>query len=219
MSPLPNSADSDASVETTVEELRQKPEILQRRLNHLGYDVGAIDGHPGPQTRQALMGFQVENCLPPTGQPDLATAIALIETNGLVAPCAGARFPVGIEANTPLKEGIYVDTPALCNVERVSFETAHLQQRIVRGSSITWGQEGGCQTHRTDIRDGVTLFRGTCHGGNASSESAWRFDVLSNEAFIDLDMPTAMPHDALPRRFTKCSDESTLRVTWDAWFN
>jgi peptidoglycan hydrolase-like protein with peptidoglycan-binding domain len=29
-----------------------------------------MDGAPGPQSRQALMEFQVEHCLPPTGQLD-----------------------------------------------------------------------------------------------------------------------------------------------------
>lgn len=210
--------DPAEAVEMTAEVIRGRPESLQVSLNALGYDAGEMDGFPGPQTRRALMEFQVEHCLTPTGQPDPATANALLGADGFEAPCAGARLPERLDANTPLLSGIYVDDPALCSATSAPYETVHLQQRIVRGRSITWGHEGGCEIRRTDIRDGVTLFRGTCSEGNQSNESRWRFDVQSNESFIDLDMPTAIPRDAAPRRFTRCPDNSTLRSAFAPWF-
>jgi murein DD-endopeptidase MepM/ murein hydrolase activator NlpD len=202
--------DPGDSVDMTAEVIRSRPASLQVSLNALGYDAAPMDGYPGPQTRRALMEFQVEHCLPPTGQPDAATANALLRADRFEAPCAGARLPDGLDANTPLLSGVYVDDPVLCSATDVPYETVHLQQRIVRGSFITWGIEGGCETRRTDIRDGVTQFRGTCSEGNRSEESLWRFDVQSNESFVDLDMFTAVPRDAAPRRFTKCPDESPL---------
>ncbi len=210
--------DPTNAAEMTAAVIRSRPESLQVSLNALGYDAGEMDGFPGPQTRSALMEFQVEHCLTPTGQPDPATASALLRADGFEAPCAGARLPEGLDANIPLLSGIYVDDPALCSATSAPYETSHLHQRIVRGRSITWGHEGGCETRRTDIRDGVTLFRGTCSEGGQSNESRWRFDVQSNESFIDLDMPTAIPRRAAPRRFTKCPDNSTLRSTFAPWF-
>ncbi|MCE8517129.1 peptidoglycan-binding protein [Ruegeria pomeroyi] len=198
--------------------LSSQPKLLQYRLNLLGYYAGEMDGYPGPQTRTALMEAQADFCLSPTGQPNSATVDALARASGYSAPCAGARLPEDLDANTPLLNGIYVDDPALCSATSAPYETVHLQQRIVRGRSITWGHEGGCEIRRTDIHDGVTLFRGICSEGNQSSESRWRFDVQSNESFIDLDMPTAIPRDAAPRRFTKCPDESTLRSAFATWF-
>ncbi|MDU8927695.1 peptidoglycan DD-metalloendopeptidase family protein [Alisedimentitalea sp. MJ-SS2] len=210
--------DPDDSTAMSVDVLRNNPDSLQVMLNINGYEAGEMDGHPGPQTRQALMEFQVEHCLQPTGQPDTATLRYLLNADGFSAPCAGARLPDGITANTPLRTGIYVDDPSLCKLESLPFETSHLRQRIIRGASTTWGHEGGCQTARTDIRDGVTLFRGTCHEGNQSNKARWRFDIVSSESFIDLDMPTAIKRDSAPRRFTICPYDSVLRTAWSAWF-
>ncbi|WP_372921591.1 peptidoglycan-binding domain-containing protein [Roseovarius sp.] len=204
--------------EVTTASIQSNPSELQVALNSLGYEAGEVDGYPGPQTRAALMAFQAEQCLQPTGQPDPVTASALLTADGFEAPCAGATLPHGIAANTPLLSGIYVDDPELCSATSAPYETVHLQQRIVRGRSITWGQEGGCETRRTDIRDDVTLFRGTCSEGIQSNESRWRFDVQSNESFVDLDMFTAAPRDAAPRRFTKCADKSPLRNAYNSWF-
>lgn len=53
--------------------VRRVQEALQRR----GVDVGPIDGLLGPRTRAAIAGFQQQNGLPPSGQPDDATLTAL----------------------------------------------------------------------------------------------------------------------------------------------
>ena len=209
--------DPDASVDMSTSVIRNRPESLQVSLNALGYDAGEMDGFPGPQTRRALMEFQAEHCLPPTGQPDPATANALLNATGFDTPCAGSRIPDGIAENTPLLSGMYVDDPALCDTG-VPSETVHLRQRIIRGISMTWGFHGSCDVRRTDIRKSITLFRGTCSDESTSSDIGWRFDVQSNESFIDLDMLTALPRDAAPRRFSKCPDDSALRLTYGSWF-
>lgn len=198
----------------TAATVRANPADLQAALNGLGYDAGEVDGYPGPQTRTALMAFQADRCLPATGQPDPATIDALRTADPFAAPCPGRSPPPAVSATAPLLSGIYVDDPRLCTQGDVPFETVHLRQRIIRGETITWGIEGACTTRRTDIREGVTLFRGTCAEANQSNEARWRFDVLSNESFVDLDMFTAIPQDAAPRRFTRCPDDSALRTAF-----
>jgi membrane-bound lytic murein transglycosylase B len=44
---------------------------LQRRLNAAGYNAGAVDGRPGPQTRAALRAWQSSVGLPADGRPTL----------------------------------------------------------------------------------------------------------------------------------------------------
>lgn len=56
-------------IENYRNDLSQHPEIktiprtfeeIQKRLNHLGYDCGAVDGIPGPRTSAAIRAFQSE---------------------------------------------------------------------------------------------------------------------------------------------------------------
>ncbi len=49
----------------------------QRKLNNLGYNVGTPDGVYGPHTRNALIAFQKDHGLAPTGRLDSATQAAL----------------------------------------------------------------------------------------------------------------------------------------------
>jgi lysozyme family protein/peptidoglycan hydrolase-like protein with peptidoglycan-binding domain len=51
-------------------------EGLQRRLTELGYSLGEIDGNFGTLTREALLAFQADNNVPPTGTLDDATQVA-----------------------------------------------------------------------------------------------------------------------------------------------
>lgn len=196
-----------AFADTETPDYNQRPDLLQVRLNSLGYPAGAMDGYPGPATREALMAFQAEVCLPPTGEPDSATVAALSAASGFDAPCAGARLPQGITANTPLRTGTYVDDPALCQLTAVPMDRVFQSQITVsQGGGVMWGYEDGCTTSRTDIRDNTTLFRGTCYGGNRSFAGNWTFDLTSNEAFVyrDPDRP------AFARKFTRCDDSSNL---------
>ena len=55
---------------------------IQARLQHLGFDVGPIDGVLDPRTRDALRDFQTRNHLTVTGEPDDATQARLQETHG-----------------------------------------------------------------------------------------------------------------------------------------
>ncbi|WP_323785516.1 peptidoglycan-binding protein [Thalassovita sp.] len=194
------------------ESLIARPANLQASLNFLGYNAGEMDGYPGPQTRTALMEFQVDFCLPPTGQPDAATVDALANADGFFAPCAGAQLPEGVAANTPLISGVYVDEPSKCEFQSLPYETVFESQILVRGSTFMHGYEGSCSTVRTDIRDGVTLFRGNCQVGNQSDPGSWRINVLTNERFIELDRMN--PVSRLPdKTFTRCSNESLLHRT------
>ncbi len=49
----------------------------QRLLNALGFDAGKADGALGPRTQRAIQAYQRSNNLPPTGDLDTATLIAL----------------------------------------------------------------------------------------------------------------------------------------------
>ena len=204
-------------VDLTVDVIRNRPATLQVMLNALGYNAGAMDGFPGPQTRTALMAFQAEHCLPVTGQPDARTAIALKNADGFETPCRGAKPPEDVTAIKPLLSGIYVDDLEKCRLSALPSESDHLSQRIINGANITWGHEGLCTTDRTDIRSAVTQFRGTCYEADHESAFQWRFDVLANDRFVDLDMPTAAG-SIPPRTYTKCPDDSVLRRTWSSWF-
>lgn len=51
-------------------------EGLQRKLTELGYSLGEIDGQFGTLTREALLAFQADNNVPPTGVLDAATQAA-----------------------------------------------------------------------------------------------------------------------------------------------
>ena len=196
--------------------LRSNPADLQAALNSRGYDAGEIDGFPGPQTRSALMAFQADQCLAPTGQPDMATAEALVSADRFNAPCAGAGLPDGVSAIMPLLTGIYVDDPAKCGLESLPFETVYQSQRIIDRDWITFGQEGGCMVSRTDIREGGTLFRGTCYEADHYNDARWTFDVTSNDSFIDRGFAD---QDTPPRAFLRCGETSPLRQAWSAWFD
>ncbi|MBE9178115.1 peptidoglycan-binding protein [Oculatella sp. LEGE 06141] len=66
---------------TLLEELKQRFKLpskeLQQHLKNRGFDPGPIDGVWGPQTHSALIAFQTENQLEPTGIPDVWTREAL----------------------------------------------------------------------------------------------------------------------------------------------
>ena len=46
------------------------PVAVQRRLAHLGYYHGAIDGEIGPHSRRAIRRYQADHGLPVTGDID-----------------------------------------------------------------------------------------------------------------------------------------------------
>jgi len=66
----PPSASETALSRNTVED-------IQRRLNHLGFDAGEIDGVMGSLTRSALRNFQASNGMIADGYPDRKTLCAL----------------------------------------------------------------------------------------------------------------------------------------------
>lgn len=64
---------------------RSTVEDMQRRLNHLGYDAGEVDGVMGTLTQSALRNFQASNGIIADGYPDRKTLCALSVTTGLVS--------------------------------------------------------------------------------------------------------------------------------------
>jgi N-acetylmuramoyl-L-alanine amidase len=56
---------------------------IQARLHNLGYDPGPVDGVAGPRTMGALIQFQTDNNLQPTGEVDDATLAALQRAHGV----------------------------------------------------------------------------------------------------------------------------------------
>jgi membrane-bound lytic murein transglycosylase B len=50
---------------------RDQVVAIQRLLNRLGHDAGAVDGLPGPSTRSAIRRFQQEQGLPADGHPSV----------------------------------------------------------------------------------------------------------------------------------------------------
>ena len=71
-------------------------EEVQRRLNDRGYDAGAVDGIWGPNTSEAVAGFQRDEGLDPTGTLTLETIHALdleemLTGEGAAQPVAGTE--------------------------------------------------------------------------------------------------------------------------------
>lgn len=185
--------------------LAAEPVRLQARLNALGYEAGPMDGLPGRTTRNAMMQFQVEHCLVPTGEADAESLAALADADGFSAPCAGATLPAGITPNAPLIAGLYVDDPALCAAQpdQVAFES---RLTLTADGGMMFGGEDPCTAERSDMRGAVTLFRGTCMIGNAVDDGRWTFDLLTQDSFLYLGQDGTAP----PRRFTRCADDSPL---------
>jgi len=61
---------------------RNAVENMQRRLNHLGFNVGEIDGVLGSMTQSALREFQASNGMIADGYPDKTTLCALSVKTG-----------------------------------------------------------------------------------------------------------------------------------------
>lgn len=174
--------DPSNSVDLSSRVLRERPDSLQTMLNILGYNAGEMDGYPGPQTRNALMALQAETCLPTTGQPDSATTNAIMVTNGFEAECSGQSVRPGLSANAPLMSGKYVKDMEQCELEQTPWELLW-EQVLVDETRFILGHENPCTTRRTDIRNGITLFRGSCTWADSTQDASWRLDVRSNTEF------------------------------------
>ena len=73
------------SITITVEDLpRDEIAEIQELLGRLGYDAGAADGLPGPNTRAAIEAFQKNTGLPATGLPSRDLAEKLRHAQGSV---------------------------------------------------------------------------------------------------------------------------------------
>jgi uncharacterized protein (TIGR02594 family) len=68
---------------------------LQTMLTSLNYHLGEIDGEFGPLTRDAVLAFQADNTITPTGVVDAATRVAL--TTGGQRPAIERRKSVTVD--------------------------------------------------------------------------------------------------------------------------
>jgi hypothetical protein len=82
---------TEFTTETTAGVGSKQIREVQRALSRLGYPVGVVDGFEGPDTRRALMIFQKDKGLKPTGKIDEKTYDALFKV---------VTTPVYIEAGT-----------------------------------------------------------------------------------------------------------------------
>jgi len=73
-SPMTQAKTDKATIQIYEAVLKQ----AQEKLKALGYYKGKADGKYGPGTRKALEAFQKDNKLQPTGLPDQATLLALM---------------------------------------------------------------------------------------------------------------------------------------------
>jgi len=92
---------------------------VQERLIALGYDVGpdGADGVFGANTQKALFQFQADQRLPPTGQPDVATAAKLFppKPKGLFPMNIGSNWFSGIVGSTLFKYAVAIVATWIAN--------------------------------------------------------------------------------------------------------
>jgi peptidoglycan hydrolase-like protein with peptidoglycan-binding domain len=191
-------------------DIQRNPEILQQKLNEFGYNAGPVDGYLGPQTRTALMRFQAERCLLPTGQMNNQTANALMSTDGFATPCTDAYLPSGISANTPLLSGTYVDAPAKCQLDHLSDVENATSLWIIRGvEHQIFGYDSRCTVRRTDISNGLTKFSADCtNEGSARGPYQWLADLQANDRFTTWSGDPVGPGQT----FTRCKDDTPLAI-------
>ena len=121
-------------------------QLLQVRLNLLGYDAGAMDGVAGSRTREALAAFQADYCLPREAalSAEAAKILAAQVTDFVIPPCAAALAP-RLTDPLGLADGRYVTDARLCPPEDAAFVSS-LGDRIsssalsLKGDQFSWGE-------------------------------------------------------------------------------
>lgn len=189
-----------------------RPASLQTMLNALGYDAGAMDGLPGPQTRSALMAFQADQCLPQTGEPDPATATALLASTGFDAPCTGqtntAPQPVTVTSvseilapGAPLLVGLYVNDPDICQDAAVT--PGNFDRILTIGQQSYERMDTRCAVQSAALRDGETLMTSTCDAEGTFSDVLSTWQIKSNQSFVERG-------DGWQIAWTRCPDDAPL---------
>ena len=79
------------SPETSVTAVGELVYWLQGRLAALGYYKGSINGRAGPDTRKAIMAYQRDRQLTPTGQINEALIVSLRRSANKAEKSPGAR--------------------------------------------------------------------------------------------------------------------------------
>ena len=185
-----------------------RPLSLQYRLNMLGYEAGPMDGKPGPQTRAALMAFQDEHCVAPTGQVDAATARALGAADGFSAPCAGTSKPNGA-ADAPqvatvaprpaaaepfdrlgLVPGLYASTADDCTRMDLG-EAAGRRVHIDSDGVIERGYERRCTLTEVRVDGDLAQVVAQCDAEGVPEADGWSWRILGTSGFAEMpDGPT-----------------------------
>ncbi len=75
---------SRAAIANELESNPSSAAAVQQMLNDLGFDAGAVDGQPGPQTRKAIQAFQISRGFPPSNQLTETQLAALQSEHQLV---------------------------------------------------------------------------------------------------------------------------------------
>ncbi|MEO1311047.1 MAG: peptidoglycan-binding protein [Pseudomonadota bacterium] len=82
-----------------------KVTALQNDLIALGYDLGAADGDFGKKTRRALLAFQAEHGLDPTGEGDEATLSAIEDALDAAKPAQPTELEIASETDAKRRAG------------------------------------------------------------------------------------------------------------------
>lgn len=120
---------------------------IQRRLQALGFDPGALDGSPGPRTDAAIRRFQTARGLVADGVAGPKTRAAL-EADDLVAPAVASRLDARSERNLA---GVH---PDLARVVRRAAAIAAVAFTVTEGARTPARQKqlvasGASQTLRS----------------------------------------------------------------------
>ncbi len=95
-----------------------KAKTIQKKLNDLGYNAGAVDGDIGKGTERAIRKFQVQHGVAPTGNLDSATYNILISDDAEDFPDPRQSIPASeIESITSDKGDFEVMKKALAKIE------------------------------------------------------------------------------------------------------
>ena len=92
-----------AQAQSSVQTMPYSVASVQRVLNELGYSAGPVDGLMGGKTRGAIRAYQIDNGLPPSGEPSLSLYERLRDSHAQryaqpAAPAASTQMIAEIQA-------------------------------------------------------------------------------------------------------------------------
>lgn len=123
--------------------------LLQSLLNIHGYQAGPMDGHFGPQTRDAMDQFKSEHCL--AGEDDLSSEVISALTDlgsDFASPPCGATLRSPIVEPLGLPDGMYVSDERLCPPANLSDfgDVAYSRMVVLKGNRFEFSEQS-CTVH------------------------------------------------------------------------